>query len=390
MNIYEQLYTEDKKAFKLALFTYIFQGAQQGIIAGFFALYIMNIIGVREGILLFNLGASIGVLMIPVYKRLVRILGEHKRVITLLYAFLFVADAMVPIAVYFPSIAGTAAFMNGFVAAGASVLSATYIESYVMHLFGLSSRARLTSLKNTVSNIASAAALFSAYYYSHNVLITFLVTELFRIATIITLWLGPDITIPTVQLRNNAHFETKVVFGLFSVFFLQVSMRLYGPLRSKILEETFGQAIVSVGVGLSMIITVVLFYTLIGFTTKRGKIIRRTGWLMLLLSLFFTLSVRNKYFYALAAILSVPFSWLFIMSIRHYIIKKVPEKETTSVIYSVNMLNYAARFLIFSLSLVVVGGTPEYFLLSTAAMAFAVVWLALSKIRYGTHHNHIE
>jgi len=93
----------------------------------------------------------------------------------------------------------------------------------------------------------------------------------------------------------------------------------------------------------------------------------------------FAFSPEIKYLLAASATIAPPFMGLFTMSMRHYMMKNLPQEETTSVIYTVNYTNYIAGILAMVITYFVVVGPVDYFLIATAIIAVSSVVLFASR-----------
>lgn len=377
----KSLYTANSESFKKAITIYSLLGGFNGLIRAYFVLFIILVLGTRNTLLALNLGAAAGIVMIPVYKRAIKHSATYNNAVLLSNTVLFIADLMVPIAYYYPNYAFIASFLNGFIAGGMSVMNATYVESYVMHLYGLENRARLTSLKTIITNGAAVIMLLASRLFYSNVLLIFTTVEILRFLMVGFVFLSPKVKIEVHGRPKSKHvFTKKLVLVFIGIFLLQAALRIYAPIESKIIKDTLGAAAVSYGNATTMLATIIVFYTLLRYTSEYGKIIWRTGWLILATTLFFTFSIENNYLFAAAGILSVPMVWLFIMSLRHYAIKKAPKEETTNIIYTVNFFNYLVRFFIAVITYFIIAGAPLYFLIASLFLAISAVFAAASKL----------
>lgn len=381
MGTLRELKSRNPGAFKTTIVLYALWGIQSGIVSGFFILYILHSLSIRDTMMMLNLGAALGFGMLFLFKKTISKLGTHNRAIAFENLVLFLADIGVVAAYYFPEHARLAALMNGFLAGGMSTLYPTYMESYIMHLYGLENRAKLTGIKNVVTNASAAAALFTAYSFYKNVLFTIALVEILRLLIVIVVFTHPKIPIYSVTALKKQTFERKIMLALTAVLLLQITMRIFFVLRPKIIKEVAGADMVSIGTGLSMLVTIFLFQAVLKYTTEYGKIIRRVGWGVIATAFSLLFLIKNDYTYVAAAIVTAPLAWFYIMTIRHYLIKKLPSSETTNVLYSVNLLNYIGRFFIAGLTAVIVGGTVTYYYLAIGLLALSAVFMALSKIK---------
>lgn len=375
--------------FKYVVLLYSLLGMNGAIVFTYFGYYVIHSIGVRNTILYMNLGTVLGILLLPLYRKLLSRVKTYNSAVILANTIFFIADIFILIAYYYPSYGKIAAFLNVFTAIGMGIMYSSFFDGYVMHLYGFQNRAKITSVSQAMMNTAGATMLFASYLFYKNPLLTITIAEIVRLSIMLIFSHAPKIEygkLPEMK-RNFSLGGAKIALIIFAIFSLQIATSIYGTAKPKIIEDTIGSNYISISGAFSRILIIILFLYAMKYTTAKNKMVRRIGWTIIVTSLFFFLSPANKLLLFTSITAAQPLILLYIMSTRHYAFKSLPPEETKNVLYTISYSNYFAGIMNTIIAYFIVTNALGYYYIATTALSLAAAFIAASKIVEKQNHG---
>ena len=205
-------------------------------------------------------------------------------------------------------------------------------EYYLMKLEGLQNRAKIVSNRLFIQNIVSSitAYIFGKILFAPVLTITTSIIVKSILVTLLYFTLPPA---PTDE-NDAIHFEwvsTRTLLAAIPFFITLFSSMLFITTRSLFIGDKIGPDFIGTIVSLTYVMQIAASRTVTPLLTRRGKILTRTGVLLLALAIGFYYST-NTIIAAVTTIFAGALFTIITLSQRHLVFKQTKPSNTRSII----------------------------------------------------------
>jgi len=355
-------------------------GIEGGMVAAYFGVYRYQVGGTWLVVMTSVIGATVALISSPLVKSLEYRVNNVRKMLFFSYVAFLLSDVVFLLGVMLQN--KWIMLSNALIWSPFTVAYSKALDYYPISIVGLKNRARIVSTRNLVMNLGMAVgALVSYFLYSKPLM---LIGTVMLLKTVIITLLAtsmPDASIlhsgghETVSIKNVFLSRPKLIMSFIGYFTVLLAVKAYTNARSPFIADIFGPNNVAFATSFAFVVTAIGTKVLMRYTAHYGRIIARTGWLLVLFVSIVLFDGKASYF--ILAVLGAAVFNTAVFSYRHYMMKKAPPELTHEVLHASSLMSIAAPLPLLLLKNV------DIVVLAYASVAFAmaaVIIFAASKL----------